>query len=125
VSQRIWSKTESVLPSGSPNRQPANQPLSDFFWARCTIIHQTVQCATRLSSEPAEQQLPARQWSTGQMNSGEQCRIEVIGHRTVRCSKKTKISNGQQLQTLMGALTWRAPDSECPVRPSPADFANG
>jgi hypothetical protein len=30
---------------------------------------------------------------------------EVRGHRTVRCSKKTKRSNGQQLQTLMDALT--------------------
>jgi hypothetical protein len=27
-------------------------------------------------------------------------------------AKKTKGSNGQQLQTLTGALTWRTPDSE-------------
>jgi hypothetical protein len=35
-----------------------------------------------------------------------------VWHRTVRCSKKTKGSNGQQLQTLTGELTWRAPNSE-------------
>jgi hypothetical protein len=44
--------------------------------------------------------------------SGEQCHAEVRGHRTVWCSKKTNDSNGQLLQTLTKALTWRAPDSE-------------
>jgi hypothetical protein len=39
-------------------RHPANQPLSGFFWARSTIIHRTVRCATELSGEPAEQRLP-------------------------------------------------------------------
>jgi hypothetical protein len=29
---------------------------------------------TKLSGEPAEQRLPARQWWTAQMNSDEQCR---------------------------------------------------
>jgi hypothetical protein len=27
-------------------RHPANQPLSSFFWARSTIIHRTVRCAS-------------------------------------------------------------------------------
>jgi hypothetical protein len=35
-----------------------------------------------------------------------------VAHRTVRCNKTTRHSNGQLFQTLMDALTWRAPDSE-------------
>jgi hypothetical protein len=58
-------------------RYPANQPLSGFFWARSTIIHRIVRCATGLFGESAEQRLPARQRSTAQMNSGDQCRVEV------------------------------------------------
>jgi hypothetical protein len=49
---------------GAPGQQPANQPLSGFFWACSTIIHWTVRCATGLSGELAEQQLPVRQRST-------------------------------------------------------------
>jgi hypothetical protein len=58
----------------------------------------------------------------------------LVWYRTVRCSKRTKGSNGQQLQTPMGALTWRAPASEqwlsgappdCPVCPSTTRSANG
>jgi hypothetical protein len=72
---------------------------------------------TGLSGEPAEQRLPAHQRLFRQMNSDEQCRdrsqsAEVTEHRTVRCSKTTRRSNGQLLQTLMDALTWRAPDNE-------------
>jgi hypothetical protein len=106
--------------------------------APSTIIHRTVRCAIGLSGEPAEQQLPACQWSTAKRYSVEQCRdrshsAEVRGHRTVRCSKKTNASNGQLLRTLTDALTWCAPDSkqwlssgapDCPVCPSPAAFAN-
>jgi hypothetical protein len=54
----------------------------------------------------------ARQRSTAQMNSDEKCRAEVRGHRTVRCNKKTKGSNGQQLQTPTNGMTWRTPDIE-------------
>jgi hypothetical protein len=41
-----------------------------------------------------------------------------VWHRTVRCSKKTNVSNVQLLRTLTDALTWRVPDNEqcCPVR---------
>jgi hypothetical protein len=55
-------------------------------------------------------------------------------HRTVWYSKTTDSSNGQLLRTLTIALMWHAPDSaqwlsggapDCPVRPSPAAFANG
>jgi hypothetical protein len=58
----------------------------------------------------------------------------LVWHQTVRCSKKIKGSNGQQLQTLRDALTGRTPDSEhclsgappdCPVLSSPAEAANG
>jgi hypothetical protein len=35
-----------------------------------------------------------------------------VWHQTIQCSKTTRRSNGQLLQTLTGALTWRTPDSE-------------
>jgi hypothetical protein len=52
-----------------------------------------------------------------------------VWHRTVRCSYRTKGSNGRPPQTPMGMLTWHTPDSEqylsgappdCPVCPSTA-----
>jgi hypothetical protein len=58
-------------------KRPANRPLSGFCRARSTIIHRTVRCATGLSGQPAEQRLPARQRSTVQRNSAEQCRSRV------------------------------------------------
>jgi hypothetical protein len=83
-------------------RQPANQPLSGFCQAHSTIIHRTVRCATGLFDEPTKQRLPARQRSTVQSYSDEQCRvrsqsIEVKGHRIVRSTKTTRDSNGQLL----------------------------
>jgi hypothetical protein len=45
-----------------------NQPLGNSE-ARSAIIHRTVWCATRLSGEPAEQRLPARQRLFDTMNS--------------------------------------------------------
>jgi hypothetical protein len=35
-----------------------------------------------------------------------------VWHWTIRCNKKRNGSNGQLLQTLTDALTWRAPDNE-------------
>jgi hypothetical protein len=72
------------------NRAESNQPLSRIPGALSAIIHRAVQCAIELSGELAEQRLPARQQSTAQMNSDEQCRdrsqsAKVRGHRTVRC----------------------------------------
>jgi hypothetical protein len=55
--------------SGAPGQQPTNQPLSGIFSVRSTIIHRTIQCATGLSGEPAEQRLPTRRRSIAQMNS--------------------------------------------------------
>jgi hypothetical protein len=68
---------------------------------------------TGLYGEPAKQRLSVRQQSSAKANSVWQSQNrEVRTHRTVRYSKRTKGSNGQQLQSPMGALTWRAPDSE-------------
>jgi hypothetical protein len=89
--------------------QQMNRPLLGILQARSIIIHRTVRCATGLSGEPTEQWLPARQRLFRQMNSAA---TEVRGHRTVRCSKTTRRFNGQLLQTLTDALTWRAPDNE-------------
>jgi hypothetical protein len=83
-----------------------------------------------------------RQQSTAKGNSASQKseqkvrthRTCPVWHRTVRCSYRTKGSNGQLLQTPTGVLTWHAPDSEqylfgappdCPVCLSPANSANG
>jgi hypothetical protein len=118
-------RTVSGAP-GSYNSKPATLGNSR---ARSTIIHQTVRCATRLSGEPAEQRLPARQRSTDRMNTGQE---EVREHRTVRCGKTTKAPTVDRLRTLTIALTWRAPDSaqwlsggapDCAVRPSPVEFS--
>jgi hypothetical protein len=70
----------------------------------------------------------------------EQCATEVrahqtcpVWHRTVWCYYRTNNFNDRLLQTPMGMLTWRAPDSEqymfgvppdCPVCPSPAKTVN-
>jgi hypothetical protein len=125
--------------SGAPGPYNFEQATLGNSEACSAIIHRTVRCATGLSGEPAEQRLPARQPSTVQSYTGEQCHnrsqsAEVRGHRTVRCSKTTSISNGQLLQTLTVAVTWRAPDRaqwlsggapDYPMRPSSAAFANG
>jgi hypothetical protein len=121
---QIWSKDLECAEKWRTGQCPvhlartdSNQPLSGIQQACSAIIHRTLRCGTGLSGEPAEQRLPACQRSTAQMNSDEQCRnrsqsAEVRGHRTVRCNEKTKSSNGQQLQTLTGTLTWHALDSE-------------
>jgi hypothetical protein len=54
----------------------------------------------------------------------EQCRVEVSGHRTVRCNKTTRHSNGQLLRTLTVALMWRAPDSAQLLSGAPIDNRN-
>jgi hypothetical protein len=140
-----WSKTwvcwnlAHRTVSGAPGPYRPKPATLGNLEARSAIIHQTVRCAIRLSGEAVEQWLPARQRSTVQSYSSEQCHgrshsAEVRGHQTVRCSKTTNASNGQLLQTLTDVLTWRAPDSEqwlpgappdYPVRKSPAAFANG
>jgi hypothetical protein len=119
----------------------ANMPLSGISKPRSAIIHWIVRCAPDMSGEPTEQLL-----------TGANCRLQKgtvlcrsqsrevrahwtcpVWHRTVRCNYKTKGSNGRLLQTPMGMLTWRTPNSEqylssappdCPVCPSPAKIAN-
>jgi hypothetical protein len=84
---------------------------------------------------------PVSQWSNSsvrangrlcRVNSNERCHAEVRGHRTLRCSKTSKVPTIDQLQTLTVALTWRAPDNaqwlsggalDCPMRPSPAEIS--
>jgi hypothetical protein len=99
---RVWWKMVHRTLSGAPAWRPPNQPLSGFGQARSTIIHRTVWCATGLSGELAEQQLPVRQWSTAQ---------SVQWWTVPQCSKMTRRPNGQLFRTLMVALTWRTPDS--------------
>jgi hypothetical protein len=69
---------------------------------------------TGLSGEPAEQRLPARQWSTAQMNSDEQCRAEaraakseVTGH--VWCATGLSgAAKGQRVPTVNSSKPQRA-----------------
>jgi hypothetical protein len=102
--------------------------------AHSAIIHRTIQCATGLSGEPAEQRLSARNSRLCQLNSAATvpCRSQSRkseGHRTVRCRKKTKLQRSTELWTLI--VGWRgvAPDTkqclsggapDCLVHPSPA-----
>jgi hypothetical protein len=76
--------------SGAPGQPPSEQATLRNSEAHSAIIHRTVQCAIRLSSEPAEQRLPARQRSTVQSYSAllycnRSQSAEVRGHRIVRC----------------------------------------
>jgi hypothetical protein len=141
----------SVLKNGTPDCPVCNQIVSGAPRSyRCqpatlgdletssAIIHGTVRCATGLSGEQAEQRLPAPTVDSAKCYNDEQCRdrvrsAEVRAHRTVRCSYKTNVPNGQLLRTLTVALTWCALDSaqylssgapDCPVRPSLAALAN-
>jgi hypothetical protein len=125
----VWCATGQCLVHQTV--QQKNQPLLGIPGARSAIIHRTVRCAT-MFGEPAEQRLARANGRLCRVNSNEQCRAKVREHRTVRCSKTTKAPTVDQLQTLMVALTWRAPDSakwlsggapDCPVHPSPAEFS--
>jgi hypothetical protein len=66
----------SGVVSSAPGHRASKQATLGNSLARSAIIHRTVRCAAGLSGEPAEQRLPARQRSTAQMNSGEQCLAE-------------------------------------------------
>jgi hypothetical protein len=69
---------------------------------------------TGLSGEPAEQRLLARQRSTAQMNSTEQCRAEVRAQKSeatghVRCATGlSDAATGQQLQWSTSSKSQRA-----------------
>jgi hypothetical protein len=104
----------SVLKNGAPNSVRCSRPYNSEpatlgnSKARSTIIHRTVRRATRLSNEPAEQWLPARQRSPAAVNNACQTLERrsqrasdcPVWHRTVRCHKKTKVSMVDHLQTL-------------------------
>jgi hypothetical protein len=102
--------------SGALRYNSPDCPVSRRAMAPCapTVVCKMLQCWTvsRQKSERKSQRSP-------------DC---PVCHRTVRCSKTTRRSNGQLLQTLKDALMWCTPDSEqwlsgappdCPVRPSP------
>jgi hypothetical protein len=94
--------------SGAPGPYDSKPTTLGNSRARSTIIHRTVRCATELYCEPAEQRLPVRQRSPAAVNSAcqkserrSQKALDCpVRHRTVRCSKTTRRSNGQLLQTL-------------------------
>jgi hypothetical protein len=101
--------------SGAPGPYDSKPVTLRNYRARSTIIHWTVWCATGLSGEPAEQRLPAHPTVDCGDVRAEQCCAEVRSaevrrHRTVRCSKTTKLPTVDQLRTLTVALTWRTPN---------------
>jgi hypothetical protein len=119
--------------SGAPGPYRCQPATLGKTKVRSAIIHRTIRCATELSGEPAEQQLPARNGRLCQMNSAATVQhrsqsSKSEGHRTVRCRKKTKLQRSTQLRTLTVGCHGGAPDKEqclssgtpdCPVRPSP------
>jgi hypothetical protein len=157
--KQIWSKTSEFVAKWRTGHCPVhqartqmNQPLSGIRWACSAIIHQIVWCAPDMFGVHRTCSVSQRsnghyastvdckseQWSTvrdrSQSSKVRGHRTCSVCHRTVRCSKRTKGSNSQQLQTPTDALTWRAPDSDqwlsvappdCLVCPSPVDSANG
>jgi hypothetical protein len=137
----LWRTGQCPVPQALAQ---ANQPLSGIHPTRSAIIHRTVRCAPDC---PVSQRSNGSLRANGRLqkctvaNSAAQKSEHIsqrspdcpVWHQTVRCSKKIKGSNGQQLQTLRDALTGRAPDSEqclsgappdCPVRSSPAETTN-
>jgi hypothetical protein len=82
----------------------------------CPVCHRTVRWASGAMASRRQRSTAkgALRW-TVQMQKSE-CRSQrapdcPVWHQTVRCSKTTRRPNGQLLQTLTVALTWRAPDS--------------
>jgi hypothetical protein len=58
--------------SGVPARRPIEAATLRKIRAASAIIHRNVRCATGLSGEPAQQQLPTRQRSPTTMNNASQ-----------------------------------------------------
>jgi hypothetical protein len=101
--------------------------------ARSAIIHRTVRYATGLSSEPAEQRLPARQRSIDRMNSAAECSAEVRRAPDCPVQLEDKSFNCRPTPNPNGWLTWRRTGRrtvpvrwrpDCPARPSPASLAD-
>jgi hypothetical protein len=127
-----------VPPNSIQCTRPYNDELATLenSRTRSAIIHRTIRCATRLSGEPVEQRLPARQWSPAAVNSA----CQKSEHRSQRTpdypvQQDDKGSNSRPAPNPNG---WpdvaHTPDSapwlsggapDYPVRPSPAAFTNG
>jgi hypothetical protein len=92
--------------SGAPGPRPNKHATLGNSMG--TLRYNSLDCpvCTGLSGEPAEQQLPARQRLTAQMNISEQCCVEVraqksevIGH--VRCATGLSgAAKGQRVPTI-------------------------
>jgi hypothetical protein len=63
--------------SGAPGPYRCELATLGKMEARSAIIHRTVQCATGLSGEPAEQRLPAPTVNSAKCYSEQQCRDRV------------------------------------------------
>jgi hypothetical protein len=92
--------------SGAPGPYSCQPVTLGKTKARSAIIHQTIQCATGLSGEPAEQWLFAPTVDLDSRKSAAQYYAEVRaakseGHQTVRCRKRTKLQRSTELRTLM------------------------
>jgi hypothetical protein len=102
--------------------QQMNRPLSKILQEFSTIILRTVRYADCSVSHRSNDSLRANgRLCTATMLNSVATKVEhrsqrspdcPVWHRAVRCSKRTRRSNGQLLQMLTDALTWRAPDSE-------------
>jgi hypothetical protein len=124
----IGAKNLIVLKNGARCTRPYNSKPATLENSRAhsTIIHRTVRCATGLSDEPAEQRLPARQWSPARMNSASQ-KSERRSQRAPDCpvQQDDKGSNGRPAPNPNGCadVAHTGQCSGCPVRPSPAEFS--
>jgi hypothetical protein len=91
--------------SGAPGPYRCQPATLGNSKARSVIIHRTVRCATRLSSDPAKNNYLHQQSTLTEGNSAAQYHAEVRaakseGHQTVRCRKRTKPPTVDQLRTL-------------------------
>jgi hypothetical protein len=94
--------------SGAPGPykcQPATLRKTE---ARSAIIHQTVRCATRLSGEPAEQRLSARNGRLCQINSATQkSEQQVRGAPDCLVPQEDKAPTVDSAPNPNGWVTWR------------------
>jgi hypothetical protein len=68
--------------TGAPGRTAHEPATLGNSRAASAIINQTIWCATGLSGEPAEQQLPARQRSTLEMSEVNSAMTEVRAQKS-------------------------------------------
>jgi hypothetical protein len=92
--------------------------------ARSAIIHRTVRWATGGSLRQRSTLRKVTVSQQSQKRRSQRAPDCPVWHRTVRCSSKTNVPNGQLLRTLTVALTWRAPDSALWLSGGAPDIAN-